>query len=68
MGWIIYLGELKNQDQAESRPIPRVILFAVTEFRVILFAVTEHRLTGTFVVCNRRYLKSWIGNSSEGPF
>jgi hypothetical protein len=27
-----------------------------------------HRLTGTFVACNSRHLKSWVGNSSEGPF
>jgi hypothetical protein len=30
--------------------------------------VPWHRLTGTFVACNRCHLKSWIGNSSEGPF
>jgi hypothetical protein len=24
--------------------------------------VPWHRLTGTFVACNRRHLKSWIGN------
>jgi hypothetical protein len=30
--------------------------------------VPWHRLTGTFLACNRRHLKSWIGNSSEGPF
>jgi hypothetical protein len=27
-----------------------------------------HRLTGTFVACNSRHLKSWVGNFSEGPF
>jgi hypothetical protein len=30
--------------------------------------VPWHRLTCAFVACNRRYLKSWVGNSSEGPF
>jgi hypothetical protein len=30
--------------------------------------VVWHRLTGAFVACNRRYLKSWVGNFSEGPF
>jgi hypothetical protein len=30
--------------------------------------VPWHRLTGAFVACNRRYLKSWVGNFSEGPF
>jgi hypothetical protein len=30
--------------------------------------VPWHRLTGAFVACNRRDLKSWVGNSSEGPF
>jgi hypothetical protein len=27
-----------------------------------------HRLTGIFLACNRRHLKSWVGNFSEGPF
>jgi hypothetical protein len=27
-----------------------------------------HRLTGTFVACNSRYLKSWVANFLEGPF
>jgi hypothetical protein len=30
--------------------------------------VPWHRLTGAFVACNRRHLKSWVGNSSEGPY
>jgi hypothetical protein len=30
--------------------------------------VPWHTLTGTFVACNRRHLKSWVGNFSEGPF
>jgi hypothetical protein len=30
--------------------------------------VSWHRLTGAFVACNRHDLKSWVGNSSEGPF
>jgi hypothetical protein len=30
--------------------------------------VPWHRLTDTFVACNRRPLKSWVGNSSEGPY
>jgi hypothetical protein len=30
--------------------------------------VVWYRLTGAFVACNRRYLRSWVGNSSEGPF
>jgi hypothetical protein len=30
--------------------------------------VVWYRLTGAFVAYNRRYLKSWVGNSSEGPF
>jgi hypothetical protein len=30
--------------------------------------VPWHMLIGAFVACNRRNLKNWVGNSSEGPF
>jgi hypothetical protein len=41
---------------------------SIVGYSVCGHQVVWHRLTGAFVAYNRRYLKSWVGNSSEGPF
>jgi hypothetical protein len=39
----------------------------VAESYLVCGRVFYHRLTGTFVACNSRHLKSWVANFSEDP-
>jgi hypothetical protein len=41
-------------------------LFASFTISFKFSKISWHRLIGTFVACNRRYLKSWVGNFPEG--